>query len=191
MSEGPRLLDVFVNVRPDPQMLEAVKTAHEALLEDLQKRLSEFNTAVGKDTSGAISKVATAVGKLADSMKKLSADTPVDAIANVNDQTEKYSKTVEKLRDDLADAATVRRLVGGLLHRHDQAVRAGVRTRHDRSRPCRGAQRSTREQQGGLDAHRPSLARRPDAAVRGVTAPVRGPSPPSCCWLRPFHPLWG
>ena len=40
MSEGSRLLDVFVSVRPDPEMLEAVKAAHEALLSDLQKRLA-------------------------------------------------------------------------------------------------------------------------------------------------------
>lgn len=105
MSEGQRLLDVFVSVRPDPEMLEAVKAAHEALLSDLQKRLAEFNTAIGADTSNAINKVATAVGKLAASMEKVAETKAGNAIADANAQAEKYSETADRLRENLADAA--------------------------------------------------------------------------------------
>lgn len=71
MSEGQRLLDVFVSVRPDPEMLEAVKAAHETLISDLQKRLAEVSQAIGATTRTHVTEVSNAVQVLTDRLNAL------------------------------------------------------------------------------------------------------------------------
>jgi hypothetical protein len=71
MSEGQRLLDVFVSVRPDPEMLEAVKAAHESLISDLQKRLAEVSQAIGATTRTHVTEVSNAVQTLTSRLNAL------------------------------------------------------------------------------------------------------------------------
>lgn len=74
MSEGPRLLDVFVNVRPDPEMLAAVKTAHETLITDLQTRISSVSTSLGDNTVTAIGRIRSAVSLLRGELQNAQRD---------------------------------------------------------------------------------------------------------------------